>query len=399
MAGDRPLEGIRVVEAGQLLAGPFCGQVLADFGADVIKLETPGVGDPMRQWGQTQAGGNSLWWPIVARGKRSVTLDLRTGEGQALARDLLNSADVFVENFRPGTCERWGLGWEELRTLNSRLIMTRVTGYGQTGPYASRAGYGAIGEAMGGLRYVTGDPTTAPSRVGISIGDTLAGLFAAIGTLVALESRHNTGRGQMVDAAIYESVLAVMESTLPEFELASHVRERSGAILPGVAPSNLYPTLDDSWVLIAANQDTVFRRLAQAMERQELADDSRFLGHNDRGQNQEELDKIIADWTRARNSGELLDALEAHSVPAGKIYRAPEMMSDPHFAARDAIVRFEHPNLGQFPVQNVVPKLSDTPGCIRWLGPELGQHTTEVLKSVLQLSSADIRGLSDRGVI
>ncbi len=392
------LSDLRVVEMGQLLAGPFCGQLLADFGADVIKLEPPGQGDPMREWGREKADGRSLWWPVVARGKRSVTINLREKDGQDLARRLIATADVVIENFRPGTLEKWGMAPEVLMADNPRLIVVRVSGYGQDGPYASRPGYGAIGEAMGGLRAVIGEPDRPPARAGISIGDTLAATFACVGTLVALHARENTGRGQVVDAALYEAVLGVMESLIPEYTVSGYVRPRTGSILPNVAPANAYPTADGEH-LISGNQDTVFKRLAEAMGRPELADDERYATHNARGANQAELDDLIAEWSKGLTSAELEDLLNRHSVPNGKIYTAPDMLADAHFAARKAIVTVAHPQLGDFPMQNVVPKLSDTPGEVRWVGPELGEHTDEVLGDVLDLDEAARSALRDAGVI
>jgi len=392
------LSDLRVVEMGQLLAGPFCGQLLADFGADVIKLEPPGQGDPMREWGREKADGRSLWWPVVARGKRSVTINLREKDGQDLARRLIATADVVIENFRPGTLEKWGMAPEVLMAGNPRLIVVRVSGYGQDGPYASRPGYGAIGEAMGGLRAVIGEPDRPPARAGISIGDTLAATFACVGTLVALHARENTGRGQVVDAALYEAVLGVMESLIPEYTVSGYVRPRTGSILPNVAPANAYPTADGEH-LISGNQDTVFKRLAEAMGRPELADDERYATHNARGANQAELDDLIAEWSKGLTSAELEDLLNRHSVPNGKIYTAPDMLADAHFAARKAIVTLAHPQLGDFPMQNVVPKLSDTPGEVRWVGPELGEHTDEVLGDVLDLDEAARSALRDAGVI
>ena len=392
------LSDLRVVEMGQLLAGPFCGQLLADFGADVIKLEPPGQGDPMREWGREKADGRSLWWPVVARGKRSVTINLREKDGQDLARRLIATADVVIENFRPGTLEKWGMAPEDLMADNPRLIVVRVSGYGQDGPYASRPGYGAIGEAMGGLRAVIGEPDRPPARAGISIGDTLAATFACVGTLVALHARENTGRGQVVDAALYEAVLGVMESLIPEYTVSGYVRPRTGSILPNVAPANAYPTADGEH-LISGNQDTVFKRLAEAMGRPELADDERYATHNARGANQAELDELIAEWSKGLTSAELEDLLNRHSVPNGKIYTAPDMLADAHFAARQAIVTMAHPQLGDFPMQNVVPKLSDTPGEVRWVGPELGEHTDEVLAEALDLDEAARSALRDAGVI
>lgn len=390
-AGDAgPLASVRVVEMGQLLAGPFCGQLLGDFGAEVIKIEQPGTGDPMRQWGREKADGVPVWWPVIARNKKSVTANLRGAEGQAMLRRLVAVSDVLVENFRPGTLERWGLSWEELSAINPRLVLVRVTGYGQRGPYAKRAGYGSIGEAMGGLRHVTGDPSTPPSRVGISIGDSMAGTMAALGTLVALRARDETGQGQVVDSAIFEAVLTYMESLIPEYELAGHVRERSGSVLPNVAPSNIYPTSDGHLVLIAANQDTVFRRLAEAMARPELADSPDYATHGARGERQQELDETIAKWTATLDCDPLLELLEEHAVPAGRIYRAAEMLADPHFRARESIVEVPHDVFGKISMQNVAPKLSHTPGHIRWAGPELGAHNAEVFEGLLGLSPAEV---------
>ena len=384
---------------GQLLAGPFCGQLLADFGAEVIKVEPPGTGDPMREWGREKADGRSLWWPVVARGKRSVTLNLREARGQAIARELIASADVLIENFRPGTLEKWSMSPESLRQANPRLIVVRVSGYGQTGPYADRPGYGAIGEAMGGLRAVIGEPDRPPARAGISIGDTLAAMFACIGCLVALEARHRTGTGQIVDSALYESVLGVMESLIPEYTISGHVRPRTGSILPNVAPANAYPTKDGKEHLISGNQDTIWRRLAVAMGQPELGEDPRFATHTARGLHQGELDLMIGEWTSTLTAAELEVLLNEHAVPNGKIYTAPDMLADAHFAAREAIVTMMHPQLGEFPMQNVAPKLSDTPGTIRWVGPDLGEHTDEVLSSALGLSAEALHELRSAGII
>jgi formyl-CoA transferase len=396
---DGPLTGVRVVEAGVLLAGPFCGQLLGDFGAEVIKVEEPTTGDPMRQWGREKPHGKSLWFPVVGRNKKSVTCNLRVPAGQRIMRELLADADVFVENFRPGTLERWGLGPDELRALNPRLAVVRVTAFGQDGPYASRAGYGSIGEAMGGIRYVTGDPSTPPSRIGVSLGDALAGTFAALGALMSLRVAGSTGRGQVVDSAIYESVLAMMESLVPEYALTGYVRERTGSILPNVAPSNAYPTSDGSTVLIAANQDTVFRRLAVAIGRAELAEDARYATHAARGEHQAELDALIGSWTAGMEQEPLLKLLHDSGVPAGSVFTAKEMLADEHFAARQAIVELEHPQFGAFPMHNVAPRLSATPGRLRWVGPELGQHTDEVLRELLRLDDEELGALRADGVI
>jgi formyl-CoA transferase len=394
-----PLSDLRVVEMGQLLAGPFCGQLLADFGAEVIKLEPPGVGDPMRQWGREKAHGKSLWWPVVARNKKSVTCNLRSDEGQALARRIIADADIVVENFRPGTLERWGLGFDDLRETNPRLIMARVTGYGQSGPYSPRAGFGSIGEAMGGIRYVTGNPDLPPSRAGISLGDSLAAVFATIGVLTAVHHRQNTGRGQLVDSAIYEAVLAMMESLLPEWDIGKYQRERTGSVLPNIAPSNVYPTLGGEMILVAANQDSVFGRLATAMDRADLITDPRYRDHESRGKNMTELDDLVAEWTSTRETDQVLDVLHEAGVPAGRIYTARDMFDDPHFAAREAIVRLAHPDFGEIPMANVAPKLSDSPGSVRHPGPDLGEHNSEIYGRLLGVTESDQEALAARGVI
>ncbi|MEM7694067.1 MAG: CoA transferase [Pseudomonadota bacterium] len=394
-----PLTDLRVVEMGQLLAGPFCGQMLADFGAEVIKIEAPGTGDPMRVWGQEKAHGKSLWWPVVARNKKSVTLNLRTPEGQAIAKDLIATADIVIENFRPGTMERWGLSYEDLSAINPRLVMVRVTGFGQTGPYAKKAGYGAIGEAMGGLRYVVGDPSSQPSRMGISIGDELAALHAALGAVMAIHARERTGRGQVVDSAIYEAVLNMMESLVTEYDISGFVRERTGPILPNIAPSNVFETADGKLLLIAANQDTVFKRLAAAMGRPEWAHDERFATHAERGARQAELDGLINDWTKTLPLAELQARLDDNGVPCGLIYTAHDMIEDPHFKAREAIVTVNHPEFGPMKIQNVAPRLSETPGAVRHVGPELGEHNGFVYGELLGLTDETLADFAGRGIV
>ena len=393
------LKGLRVIEMGQLIAGPFCGQLMADFGAEVIKLEPPGKGDPMREWGHEKPQGVSLWWSVIARGKKSVEIDARQPDGQALIRDLVAGSDVLIENFRPGTMEKWGLGYDALAARNPRLVMIRVSGYGQTGPYAHKAGFGAIGEAMGGLRHVVGDPSTPPSRMGISIGDTLAATFACLGGMMALHARTRTGRGQVVDSAIYEAVLAVMESLVTEYAYTGYVRERTGATLPRIAPSNVYPTRDGAYVLIAANQDTVFRRLAAAMGRPELAEDPRYATHDARGERQAELDALIAEWTLGQDRVALGALLDEAGVPRGDIYRGAEMLEDAHFKARDTIARVMHPRLGELRMQAPAPRLSNTPGRIRGAGPALGAHNDAVLRGVLGLDAERLAALQAVRVI
>ena len=386
---------------GSLLAGPFCGQLLADFGAEVIKIETPGKGDPMRVWGRHQKNGRTLWWPVIARNKKSVTLNLREEEGQEIARKLISTADVLVENFRPGTMERWDLGFEDLREENPGLVMVRVSGYGQTGPYRERAGFGAIGEAMGGIRHVTGFPEEAPPRTGISLGDSLAATFGALGALTALYHReaNGGGRGQVVDVGIYEAVLALMESTIPEYELTGQVRGRTGTVLPFVAPSNIYPTRDGDYVLIAGNQDNVFSRLAGAVGHPEWAEDERYATHHARGENMGELDAEISAWTRERTVGQVLEAMEEAGVPAGKVYTAEDMVEDPQYAARENIVRVEDAEIGKIPMQNVVPRLTETPGEVRWTGPALGEHNDEVYGEILKMNKSERASLQERGIV
>ncbi|MDE2295321.1 MAG: CoA transferase [Gammaproteobacteria bacterium] len=392
------LADLRVLELGTLLAGPFCGQLLGDMGAEVIKIEAPNQGDPMRVWGRQKHGDPSLWWPVIARNKKSITLDLRQAAGQEILKELIAKSDFLLENFRPGTMEKWGLDYATLASINPRLIMIRVSGYGQTGPYAHRAGFGAVGEAMGGLRYVVGDPSTPPSRVGISIGDSLAATFACLGALSALHYRERTGRGQVVDSAIYEAVLAMMESLITEYDKTGYVRERTGAILPNVAPSNVYPTTE-GWVLIAANQDTVFRRLCEAMGQPELAQRPEYANHQARGAHQRELDELIARWTSGLSTDRVLELMDRHGVPAGLIYRPPDMLKDPQFAARHAIVSVKHPTFGELRMQNVAPKLSTTPGGIRSAAPELGQHNEAIYRGLLGYPTERIAALAAQGVI
>lgn len=394
-ASQGALVGVRVVELGQLIAGPFCGQLLGDMGADVIKVEPPGAGDPMRNWGR---GDEKLWWEVVSRNKRSVSANLRTPAGQDLVRELVSAADILIENFRPGTLERWNLAPEALLDLNPRLIIVRVSGYGQTGPYSSRAGFGGIGEAMGGWRYIVGDPDRAPARMGVSIGDTLAATYGCLGALAALHARERTGRGQIVDSALYEAVLQVMESLIPEYQVSGYIRERSGSTLPGIAPSNVYPCKDGEY-LIGANQDAVFARLCEAMGRPELAYDQRFVDHVARGRHQVELDEIVAVWTRDRTVQEVEDLMIEHAVPAGVIYRAPEMLLDAHFAAREAIVEIETARWGALKMQAPFPKLSQTPSSIRSPAPtEVGQHNAEVYAE-LGYDAEHLAALREAGAI
>ncbi len=392
-----PLSDLKVVEMGTLIAGPFCGQILGDFGADVVKIEDPKAGDPMRQWGRSLPKGLSPWWPVIGRNKRSLALDLRTSEGRAIAITLIDQADILIENFRPGTLEKWGMGYETLSSRNPGLIMARVSGFGQTGPYAERAGYGLIGEAMGGLRYVTGEPDRPPARAGISIGDSLTAMHAVMGITMALHHRSRTGRGQMIDAALYESVLSVMENLVTEYDLTGYVRERAGAILPGIAPSNVYPCLKGEMILIGGNGDTVFARLSETMGRADLATDPKFSSHAARGANQTELDETIAAWTLTWDLEDLLALLEDKGIPSGRVFRAPDMLLDPQYAARNAIVETDHPVFGKVKMQNAFPKMSETPGSVRWPGPSLGEHSRAILTEA-GLPEGTINELIAKGV-
>ncbi|WP_104201945.1 CaiB/BaiF CoA transferase family protein [Billgrantia saliphila] len=395
-----PLSDIKVIELGQLIAGPYCGQVLADFGAQVIKVEPPGKGDAMRQWGEADRDtGEPLWWNVIARNKQSLTLDLRQPRGQSLLRELAREADVVIENFRPGTMERWGLGYETLSQDNPGLVMVRVTGFGQDGPYASRAGFASVCEAMGGLRYVSGYPDRPPVRVGISLGDTLAGLHAALGAMMALHQRARSGRGQIVDSSIFESVLAMMESLVPEYARAGKVRERSGSFLPKIAPSNAYPARDSRDVVIGANQDTVFRRLCKAMGQPTLADHPDYATHRARGEHQQSIDELIAAWTRQHDAQQVVDILAEAGVPAGLVYRAPDMLADPHFRARESIVEVPDRDGRPLPMQNVFPQLSSTPGRVRRVGPALGEHTDAILADWLGCDAATLEALRRDQVI
>ncbi len=376
-----PLAGLRVLEMGALIAGPFCAKILAEFGADVIKIEPPGQGDPLRKWRYLR-DGTSVWWHVQSRNKRSIAVDLRKPGGQAIARDLAQRADIVVENFRPGTLESWGLGYERLAADNPGLVMVRISGYGQDGPYAGRPGFGVIGEAVGGLRHVTGTPDRPPSRVGVSIGDTLAALYGVIGALMAVEARRSTGRGQVVDVALYEAVFSVMESMLPEFDAFGAVRERTGSILPGIAPTSAYACADGSHVLIAANGDSIFRRLAQAMGREDLANDPDLADNEGRAARQSWLDAEIEAWTRQHRPDEVLAALGRADVPASRIYTIRDIVDDAQYRARAMIREARLADGSTLKVPGVVPKLSATPGDFAGGGPALGQHTDEVLREL-----------------
>lgn len=392
------LDGLKVVEMGQLIAGPFAGKTLAEFGADVIKIEPPGSGDPLRNWRLIQ-DGTSVWWQVQSRNKRSIALDLRSAEGQDIARKLISQADVLIENFRPGTLEGWGLGYEELSKLNPGLVMLRISGYGQTGPYRDLPGFGSIGEAMGGLRHLTGEPGRVPVRCGISIGDTLAALHGTIGVLTALYHRKvNGGKGQVIDVALHEAVFNVMESLIPEYSAFGVVREPAGSALPGIAPSNAYRCGDDGVVLIAGNGDSIFKRLMQAIGRDDLADDPALANNAGRVARVHELDGAIEAWTLQRPADEVLRVLGEAKVPAGRVYTAKDIVEDPHYQARDMILDQKTRDGHTVHVPGIVPKLLGTPGSVRSSAPKLGDDTDAVLNQI-GYSTQDIAALRGRKVV
>ena len=391
------LAGLRVVEMGQLIAGPFAGKTLGDFGADVIKIEAPGAGDPLRNWRLIQ-DGTSVWWQVQSRNKRSIALDLRNAEGQGIARELIAKADVLIENFRPGTMENWGMSYEELSKNNPGLVMLRISGYGQTGPSRDLPGFGAIGEAMGGLRHLTGEPGHVPVRCGISIGDTLAALHGTVGVLTALYHRTvNGGLGQVIDVALSEAVFNVMESLIPEYSAFGVVREPAGSALPGIAPSNAY-RCSDGVVLIAGNGDSIFKRLMQTIGRDDLGNDPAFADNAGRVARVEELDRAISAWTETRSVDEVLSQLGEARVPAGRVYTAKDIALDPHYRARDMILKQQTRNGHEIDVPGVVPKLLGTPGSIRSSAPNLGDDTDAVLGE-LDYTPADIAALREKKVV
>ena len=393
-----PLKGIRVIEIGTLIAAPFAARMMGEFGAEVIKIEAPGVGDPIRKWRKLYEG-TSLWWYLQSRNKKSISINLKSPEGIEIIKRLVSNADVLIENLKPGAMEKLGLGWDVLHTLNPKLTMVRISGYGQTGPYKDRPGFGAIGEAMGGIRYTTGEPNGAPARVGVSLGDSLASLHAVMGALMSvLRVKTGQGDGQVVDVSLVESVFNVMESLIPEYDLLGHVRERSGGALPGIAPSNTYPTRDGAYVVIAGNSNPIFKRLMQAIGRADLADDPHFEHNDGRVAQVVLLDAAIAGWTSANAIEDVLATLEKAGVPAGRIYSVADIVADPHYQARDMLLSAELPGGVNVKMPGIVPKLSETPGQVNWQGPALGAHTAEVLTE-LGLDDSEIQRLRATGVI
>ena len=379
---QKPLAGVKVLEMGTLIAGPFCGRILAEFGAEVVKIEAPDGGDPLRSWRHLHEG-TSLWWFAQARNKKSVALNLKAPEGQDIVRKLATDADIVVENFRPGTLESWGIGWPQLSALNPGLVMVRLSGYGQTGPYSDRPGFGSIGEAMGGLRHLTGEPDRAPVRTGVSIGDSIAALYGAIGALMALRHREvNGGQGQVVDVALYEAVFAMMESLLPEYDVAGLVRGRTGASLPGIVPSNTYATRDGGWLVIGANNDSIFRRMMRAIGHADLADDPDLATNAGRVPHTERIDRVIGEWAGSLDLDAALAVLNDAEVPAGRIYDIADIARDPQYLARGMIQGFPLPGGGSVKLPGIVPKLAATPGGTDWIGPPLGAHTREILGTI-----------------
>jgi len=376
-----PLQDVKVIEIGTLIAGPYAAGLLAQFGANVSKIESPGSGDPLRTWRKLHAG-TSLWWYAQSRNKKSVTVNLKAAEGQDIVRELVKDADIVIENFRPGALESWGLGWEALSKVNPKLIMVRISGYGQTGPYRDRPGFAAIAESMGGLRYLAGYPDRPPVRVGVSIGDSLASLYGVIGALLAMHHLKNGGTGQYIDVALYEAVFGVMESLIPEFSHFGHVRERTGASLPGISPSNTYPCRDGRYVIIAGNSDGIFKRLMHAIGRDDLGEDPKLARNDGRVQHNDMIDEAITQWTARHELEHVLDVLNQADVPSGRIYTAADIHEDPHYRARGMIEAAKLPDGEAFDLPGIVPKLSATPGATKWIGPKLGEHTEEVLAGI-----------------
>ncbi|MFJ8234308.1 CaiB/BaiF CoA transferase family protein [Ureibacillus sp. NPDC094379] len=394
-----PLEGVKVLELGSLIAGPFAGRLFADFGAEVLKVEPPKKGDPIRKW-RLLHNDNSLWWYVQSRNKKSITLDLKNEEAQEVIKELVKEVDIVIENFRPGMLEKWGLGYEELKQINPKIIMVRVSGYGQDGPYKDRPGFGSIGEAMGGIRYLTGYPDLPPTRVGISLGDSVTALYAVIGALMALRHRDQvSGEGQVVDVALYEAIFSLMESTVPEFDKFGVIRERTGSTLPGIAPSNIYLCKDGKYVVIGANGDGIFKRLMVAINRPDVLENPLYETNDGRSQDAEYLDTVIGEWTKTLDIESALRILEENGIPAGSIFNVEDMFNDPHYQAREMIVDLEVEDLGKLKVPGIIPKLSKTPGKIRWAGPKLGEHTDEILKEKVGLTDEQIEKLKGLEVI
>jgi len=395
---EQPLSDIRVLEMGSLIAGPFAGRLFGDFGAEVIKVEPPKIGDPLRKW-RLLKNGTSLWWFVQSRNKKCITLNLREKEGQEIIKRLTSHIDIVIENFKPGTMEKWGLGYEDLKKINPSIIMVRISGYGQDGPYSAKPGFGSVGEALGGIRHLTGYPNLPPTRTGISIGDSLAAMYGVMAAMMALHHRHKTKEGQYIDVALYEAVFSLMESLVPEFDQFKFIRERSGSTLPGIAPSNIYLCKDGKYIVIGANGDSIFKRLTKAIERPDLEESEEFVSNEGRAKKAEWIDKQIEEWTKKRSSDEVLKILDLHQIPSGPIYNVEDMFKDAHFKAREMLPSINIDEKEELKMPGIVPKFSKTPGKIRWAGAKLGAHNSEIYKGVLNMSDAELKKLKKNSII
>ncbi len=395
---EMPLEGVKVLELGSLIAGPFAGRIFAEFGAEVIKVEPPKLGDPLRKW-RLMKDDTSLWWYVQSRNKKCITLNLKEKEGQDIIKKLAKEVDIVIENFKPGTLEKWGIGYEDLKTVNPKIIMIRISGYGQDGPYSKKPGFGSIGEAIGGIRYLTGYPDLPPVRTGISIGDSIAAIYAVMSGMMALYHRDTKGtQGQYIDVALYEAIFSLMESMVPEYDQFGFIRERSGNTLPGIAPSNIYRCKDGKYIAIGANGDSIFKRLTQAMQREDL--DNEEFAHNDgRAKKMEYLDEQIEAWTKTMPMKDILKILDKYNIPSGPIYNIEDIFNDIHYKARDMIKDIEVKNFGKLKMPGIIPKFSKTPGKIKWAGAKLGQHNKEIYKEKLGLNEEELKKLTEKGII
>lgn len=394
------LKGLRILELGTLIAGPFAGRIFSDFGADVIKVETPGTGDPIRKW-RLMHGDTSLWWYVQARNKKSITLNLKAKEGQEIIKQLVEKADIIIENFRPGKLEEWGLGYEDLKKINPKIIMIRISGYGQDGPYSQKPGFGSIGESIGGIRYLTGYPDRPPTRVGISLGDSVSSLYAVISAMMAVYNRDviGTNKGQYIDIALYEAIFSLMESMVPEFDYYQHIRERTGSSLPGIVPSNTYKCKDEKYIVIGGNGDSIFKRLMKAIDREDVGLDPKFSTNDLRASQGEYLDGIITEWTLKQELQEAQEVLDEYDVPNGPIYNIEDIMNDVHYQAREMIKEVEVDDLGKLKMPGIMPKFSETPGNIKWAGPKLGEHNEEIYQNLLNFSEKELKELEKNNII
>ena len=394
------LKGLRILELGTLIAGPFAGRIFSDFGADVIKVETPGTGDPIRKW-RLMHGDTSLWWYVQARNKKSITLNLKAKEGQEIIKQLVEKADIIIENFRPGKLEEWGLGYEDLKKINPKIIMIRISGYGQDGPYSQKPGFGSIGESIGGIRYLTGYPDRPPTRVGISLGDSVSSLYAVISAMMAVYNRDviGTNKGQYIDIALYEAIFSLMESMVPEFDYYQHIRERTGSSLPGIVPSNTYKCKDEKYIVIGGNGDSIFKRLMKAIDREDVGLDPKFSTNDLRASQGEYLDRIITEWTLKQELQEAQEVLDEYDVPNGPIYNIEDIMNDVHYQAREMIKEVEVDDLGKLKMPGIMPKFSETPGNIKWAGPKLGEHNEEIYQKLLNFSEKELKELEKNNII